>query len=235
MIVRSPIAVAAALVLLGSGWIDAQQASVADDPTGSCPSTITHSSSQTIAAVNSISCNDGPPGFYHHDTSYWRAFNMATFTGSRQYNITSVSFGIQIAQSGGGSGQPVTVRLYTGSGGAFPGGNGTLIATTSVNVMDQAQTIYTAPLVATVPAGAFELVMEVFSPNGVAQGNTFAIGSNTAPQTGPSYVSAADCGNPQPIDTADLGRPNMHIVFNVHGSCSAEPTPACGWRQETMR
>ena len=222
MIARSLIAVAAAFVFLGSGWIDAQEASVAD-PAGSCPSTITHSSSQAITPGNSISCQSGPPGFSHFDTSYWRAFNMATFTNSQQYNVTSVSFGIETARSGAGSGQPVTVRLYTNNGGAFPGGNRTQIATTSVTVPDQNQTILPVFLSAIVPAGTSELVMEVFTPSGQDAGNAFFIGSNTAAQTGPSYVSAATCGNPTPIDTAALGRPDMHIVFNVNGSCSTGP------------
>ena len=45
----------------------------------------------------SVSCNSGSPGFFHTDNSYWRAFNMATFTGGQAYNVTSVSFGIETA------------------------------------------------------------------------------------------------------------------------------------------
>ena len=36
---------------------------------------------------------------------------MATFAGSQQYDVTSVSFGIEAATGAGGT-QPVTVRLY---------------------------------------------------------------------------------------------------------------------------
>jgi hypothetical protein len=230
MIAQSPFAVAAALLLLGSGGINAL-ATVdpvsPDTPNQTCLPTITQSSSQAITLGNSVSCNSGAPGSFHFDTSYWRAFNMATFTGSQQYNVTSVSFGIESARSGAGQGQPVTVRLYTGTGAPFPGGSGILIATTSLTVMDQTQTIVSVPLFATVPAGSSELVMEVFTPDGQATSNAFFIGSNAAAQTGPSYVSAAACGNSMPTDTAALGRPDMHIVFNVHGSCSTgSPTPA---------
>jgi len=224
MLTRPAIAAVAAIALFGRGWISA--ASVTD-PTQSCPSTITHSSSQAIILGNSISCNTGPPGGFHFDTSYWRAFNMATFTGSQEYRITSVSFGIENARSGSGSGQPLTVRLYTNAGGAFPGGNRTPISSTSVNLVNQTQTIFNLPLAVTVPAGTSELVMEVFAPSGQDAENSFFIGSNTGTQTGPSYVSSANCGNPQPTDTADLGRPDMHIVFNVNGSCgTGPPTPA---------
>jgi hypothetical protein len=64
--------------------------------------------------------------------------------------------------------------------------------------------------------------MEVFAPSGQDAGNAFFIGSNTAPQTGPSYVSSANCGNPTPTDVATLGQPNMHIVFNVNGTCTSQ-------------
>jgi hypothetical protein len=224
MMARSPIGIATALLLLWAGWIDAQEASEAD-PTASCPTTITHSSSQEITLGNSISCQSGPPGFFHFDTSYWRAFNMATFSSSQAYRVTSVSFGIETAHSETGAGQPLMVRLYSNAGGAFPGGNRTTLASTSVTVLDQTQTIFTVPLAVTVPAGTSELVMEVFAPSGQDAGNAFFIGSNTATQTASSYVSAATCGNSTPIDTAALGQPNMHIVFNVNGSCSSG-TPA---------
>jgi hypothetical protein len=190
-----------------------------------CPETITQSSSQTITPNNSVACNTGPPTYYHYDTSYWRAFNMAAVNGSQQYNVTSVSFGIDNANDGGNQGEPVTVRLYTNNGGPFPGGSRTQIAATTVNVLDQQQTILNVPISATVPAGTSELVMEVFAPSGIAAGNSFTIGSNAAAQTGPSYVSSANCGNPTPTDTAGIGRPDMHIVFNIQGNCNTGPSP----------
>jgi hypothetical protein len=148
---------------------------------------------------------------------------MATFTGSQQYDVTSVSFGIEAARSGTGLGQPLTVRLYTNTGGVFPGGSRTQIAAISLTVMDTTPSFLNVPLAVTVPAGTSEMVMEVFTPSGQDAGNAFYIGSNAAAQTRPSYVSAATCGYPTPTDTAALGAPNMHIVFNVHGSCSTGP------------
>jgi hypothetical protein len=222
MIPRFLPAVVTSLLLLGSVRIySAPPAGL----TGTCSSTITQSSSQQITLGNSVLCTDGPPGFFHFDTSYWRAFNMATFAGSQAYAVTSVSFGIDTANSGSGQGQPVHVRLYANNGGAFPGGNRTPLAATSFTVPDQTQTIQAVPLSAMVPAGTSELVMEVFTPSGQGNGNSFIIGSNAAAQTGPSYVSSSNCGNPDPTDTADIGFPNMHIVFNVNGSCPP-PGPA---------
>lgn len=151
---------------------------------------------------------------------------MATFSGSAQYNVTSVSFGIEQASSGAGAGQPVTVRLYTNNGAAFPGGTRTQIATTSLTVMDQVHTVLNVPLSVIVPAGTSELVMEVFTPSGQAAGHAFFIGSNAATQTAPSYISAVECDTPTPVETAAIGYPNMHIVFNVHGACGTGTAPA---------
>ena len=85
-------------------------------PAATCPPVITHSSSQAITPLNSVSCNNASG---HTDNSYWRAFNMATFAGGAQYDVTSVSFGVEEATGAGGT-QPVTVRLYTNSRRSVP-------------------------------------------------------------------------------------------------------------------
>jgi subtilisin family serine protease len=195
-------------------------------PSGSCPPTITESSSQDITSGNSVACNDNTSGFTV-ENHYWRAFDMASFTGGAEYDITAISFGIEQATSGSGTGQPVTVNLYTNSGAPFPGGTLTLLATSgSINIPDQSLSIFDVPIAATVPAGTPELVMEVTNPDGVEAGNMFFIGSNASPETAPSYLSAADCGIPDPTTTADIGFPDMHIVFNVDGTCpGGTPTP----------
>jgi hypothetical protein len=166
-----------------------------------------------------VACNDGVGTTENH---YWRAFDMATFTGGQEYDVTSVSFGIESATSGTGTGQPLTVNLYANHGSPFPGGDwqSNLIATSGpVNIPDQALTIFNQAISATVAAGTLELVMEVTTPDGTAVGNLFFIGSNADPETGPSYLSAVDCGVPNPTPVGDIGFPNMHIVFNVNGSC----------------
>ncbi len=195
-------------------------------PTPSCPPTITQSSTQTITPLNSVSCNNGTG---HTDNSYWRAFNMSSFVGSNVYNVTSVSFGIEQATGAGGT-QSVTVRLHT-SNQPFPTGfpgSLTQIATTTINVPDSASnTIFTVPIAAAVPANA-QLVMEVFTPDGTVAGNLLFMGSNADPESGPSYLSAAACGITTPTTTAAIGFPNMHLVFNINGTCTGGPTPTPG-------
>src|SRR5205823_4434298 len=185
-------------------------------PTPTCPPIITQSSSQAIVTGNSVSCNNGTG---HTDNSYWRAFNM----GGAGSNITAVSFGVESANNT----QPVTVRLYTTMNfpAGFPGSL-TQIGTTTINVgPSDTGTVRQTPLTATVPAGTSQLVMELFTPDGTTTGNLFFVGSNTAAETGPSYISAAGCGITVPMTTGAIGFPNMHIVFNVFGPCGATPTP----------
>src|SRR5262249_19119940 len=149
---------------------------------------------------------------------YWRAFDMNTFTGGRQYDVVSISFGIEQADSGSGKGQPLTVNLYANHGSPFPGGDwqsNLLVSSGSINIPDQSLTIFPVTLTTSVPAGTLELVMEVMTPDGVAAENHFFVGSNSAAETGPSYLSAADCGIPDPTPVGDIGFPDMHIVFNV--------------------
>lgn len=197
-------------------------------PSGTCPPTITQSTSQAVV-TNSVACSD--PGIGTLESHYWRAFNMNTFTGGQAYDITSVEFGIEQALSLFGTDQPLIVNLYVNHGPAFPGGDwqsNLLASSGEIRVPNQEDTIFNVPLTATVPAGALELVMEVLSPDQTAEHNFFLIGSNTEPETGPSYLSAPDCGNPDPVATRCIGFPDMHYVFNVNGSCvggGGTPTP----------
>jgi hypothetical protein len=192
-------------------------------PGGSCPPTITESTSQEIVDGNSVACGPGAS-----TTHYWRAFDMNTFTGGQQYDITSVDFGIEQATSATGTGQSVTVNLYTNSGSPFPNGTLTKIATSGLlNIPDQVDSIFNEPITVSVPAGTLELVMELVAPDGDPTNNIFFIGSNPDPETRTSYISADDCGTPDPVPVADIGFPDMHYVINVHGACpGATPTPS---------
>ena len=195
---------------------------------GTCPSTITESASQAIV-TGAVACSD--PGLGTLENHYWRAFNMNTFTGGQAYDVTSVEFGIEQAESLFGTDQPLTVNLYANHGSPFPDGDwqSNLVGSSGkIRVPNQEFTIFNVPLTTTVPAGTLELVMEVLSPDQTAEHNFFIIGSNPDPETGPSYLSAPDCGNPDPVATRCIGFPDMHYVFNVNGSCAGgggTPTP----------
>ena len=179
---------------------------------GGCGATLlTQSTSMSIVALNSVACNAGG---LHTDNSYFRAYDMSGFPDG--FDVCEVQLGIELAAGAGGT-QPITVNVYANSGGVFPAGALALLGTASPSVTDQALTVFTVPLAAAVPAGTTEMVLEVFTPDGLAVGNRFFIGSNTLGQSGPSYIEAADCGLIAPTPTGDIGRPNMHIVLNAAG------------------
>lgn len=148
---------------------------------------------------------------------------MATLTGGAEYCINSVSFGVEWANNP----QPVTVRLYTTANfpTGFPGSLTQIASATFTISGSENGTVVTAPMLADVPAGTSQLVMELFTPNGQGVGNSFFVGSNSAPETGPSFISAPSCGITTPATTAAIGVPNMHIVLNVNGACTTCPTP----------
>ncbi len=176
----------------------------------SCGSiTLTQSTSQAITATNSVSCNAGG---VHRDNSYYRSFPLTA-----DINVCEVQFGIETATGATGS-QPVTVNLYSGSG-AFPGafGSYTQISSLGFNVPDQAATIFPASISGLALAGS-NLVVEVLTPDGQPDGNSFFIGSNAGGESAPSYLRAPDCGAAAPVTVASLGFPDMHIVMNVLGN-----------------
>ncbi|MBX2933681.1 MAG: M36 family metallopeptidase, partial [Ferruginibacter sp.] len=58
------------------------------------PYSLTQSTSTTITALNSVSCNAGG---LHTDNSYWRAYNLAPLALPSALTVTNVSFGIEQA------------------------------------------------------------------------------------------------------------------------------------------
>jgi hypothetical protein len=187
-----------------------------------CPTQqqITHSATQNIVGLNSVSCNAGG---LHTDNGYFRQYDLNAFGILQDFEVSSVDVGIENATGAIGS-QPAVLNLYTLSGPMILA-NLTPIHSEMVTVADQALAILNIPLTApvVVPAGSI-LVVELFTPEGQTDGNIFFIGSNPDGQTSTSYIVAADCGVPDITDVAALGFPDMHIVMNVNG-CEIIPPP----------
>jgi subtilisin-like proprotein convertase family protein len=186
---------------------------------------LSQSTSQSITALNSVSCNNGTG---HTDNSYFRSFALAA-----DINVCEVQFGIETATATSGS-QPVTVNLYSGVG-AFPGtfpGAYTQIGTANVSVANQSATIFPASVSGLATAGS-NLVVEVFTPDGQTAGNLLFMGSNASGESAPSYLQAAGCGVNTPTTTTAIGFPQMQIVMNVVGNAGG-PTLSVGTAQATL-
>lgn len=190
------------------------------------PVQLQQTTSNAITPLNSVSCNAGG---IHTDNSYFRAYSLASYPAG--FDVCSVTVGIETAASGlktnqpaGGPGQPLTVRLYSNVGGAFPAGTRTQVGSATVTVADQAETLLSVPVTGNLPAGS-ELIVEAFTPDGTAGGNSFFIGSNNLGQSGPSFLLAPDCGVTAPTTTAAIGFPNVQIVLNAVGTPVATTAP----------
>ncbi len=173
------------------------------------PTTLTQSTSQNVVAFNSISCNDVQT--LHENNSYWRAFNL-----TNAFDVSAVEIGVETAKAGGtATTQPMTVRIYNNTGGAFPAGTRNLVGTANYNVADQTLTRVSIPVTASLPMNA-QMVVEIFTPKG--GGNKFYIGSNAAGESAPSYISAAACGLSTPKTFASVSTAKtVHLVMNVVG------------------
>ncbi|MEO7793905.1 MAG: hypothetical protein ABIV06_03965 [Thermoanaerobaculia bacterium] len=185
---------------------------------------ISQSTSTTITAANSVSCNGGTPGFFHTDNFYYRAFTLSAFNPpltDLQFMVQQVTIGVETANDGGGVGQPISVRIYDSS--ANPPLNATLgaaLSTQNITVVDQAATLLAVPLT-TQPVlinAADILAVEIFTPNGQTASHQFFIGSNALGQTGPGFIKSAPCGITEITSLAGIGFPNMHIVMSVSGN-----------------
>ena len=172
----------------------------------------------TITADNSLACTQTATG-YTSENSYYRAFRLADHGVNTAFTATRVDLGVENAVSGTGGSQSVQVKLYTVSG-AFPAGVLTQIAGQIVTVNNTTSGI-TIPVTMSPPgvaAAGSTLVAEVYVPDGRPVGNTFFIGSNTAAETGPSYIRAPDCSATNPVTFASTGNPGVHIVLTVTGT-----------------
>jgi hypothetical protein len=169
----------------------------------------------TIISNNSISCNLAGE---HANNSYWRAFTPSVFGQTGTFTVTGVRIGVEEATAGSGGNQPITVRIYTNSGGAFPAGTRTLIGSTNTTVANGTLFFQDIAVTAPIQPVTTEIVVEVFTPSGQTVGNRFFIGSNNLGQSAPNYISAADCGAPNPTNVASAGAPNMHSLIGLVGN-----------------
>jgi hypothetical protein len=199
----------------------------ADPPPDGTPlPTITQSSSLSIVGGNSVSCT-GITGNLPH--SFYRAFTLASFNpplNDLLFHVESVTVGIEGASSGGGLGQLVTLRLYDSS--ANPptlASLGTALANTFFRIADQALTLVTLRVDAppTLLNANDVLVVELAIPDGTAAPNSLTLGSNSQPESAPSYIWAPACGANDISTLAQFGSPGMHIVMSVAGVNDAAP------------
>ena len=183
--------------------------------------TLSQSSSQEITPQNSVACveqdADGNP-IEHRENSFYRVFALEEEGVAGRLETSSVAVAIQSAESPNPS-QPMTVRLHTLAGNQLEVARLSQIGSADVTVANQGAGILDVPLVATAEAGS-KLVVEIFLPDAAGGGNLLFPGSNNAAQSGPTYLRApvAGCDLVEPVDLAEIGFPEVHLVVSVAGT-----------------
>jgi hypothetical protein len=182
--------------------------------------TIKQNSTDTITAGLGFSCNSGSE---HTDNTYLRRFDLDGAYGVDQaFNVSSVSFGVELANSGLDPSQPASVRVYSiaASDPTMTFADLTLLADVPTTVLNSdTGTIRTVPVSATIAnPTTTDLVVALFTPNGQAADHQFFLGANADAETGPSYIAASDCGAPEPTTVASLGFPDTHFVLFADGN-----------------
>jgi hypothetical protein len=183
--------------------------------------TLTQSSSQDITPQNSVACIEsdanGNP-IEHRENSFYRVFALDALGVSGRLETSSVAVGVQSAQSPNPD-QPMSVVLHTLAGNDLELDRLTEIGRADIRVANQGAGIIEVPLAATVEAES-KLVVELYLPDAAGGGNLLFPGSNTAAQTGPTYLRApaAGCDLVEPTDVAAIGFPDMHLVLSVSGT-----------------
>ena len=185
------------------------------------PDHLTQSVDESVVIPGSVSCNAGG---LHTDNSFLRRFDTSVLPNG--FNVKDVDMGIETATGATGT-QDLFVNVYSiANGDAFLFANLVLQGTSgAVPIPDQSLTLINVIVAAAIPAGD-DMVLEIFTPDGQAAGNSLFIGSNNLGETAAGYIAAAECGLPEPLPLGDIGFPDMHILLAANG----EGDPGCVFR-----
>jgi len=181
------------------------------------PSSITQTVSTTPLSDNSLACDSTSPP-YTSENHYWRRFYFNEYSSfSSVVDISSVDVSVQES-----NGQTISVRLHT------------IPHAVTVDTIDESMLTQIGSVDIAVPDGTQlasvivpfavslqnsvvnDLVVEVISPDGQSDGTFFYIGSNSAGETHPNFISSAACGISVPTTTSALGDGNMRSIIVVN-------------------
>ncbi|MEP0545713.1 MAG: T9SS type A sorting domain-containing protein [Rhodothermales bacterium] len=178
---------------------------------------LTHSVSDTLVARTAINCNVESSGLTA-ENSYWRVFDLGAFGLTEPFTVTSIDIGIELVDLKS-SALATDLRLHA-LDGDFTRANLTRVEETEFDVRERnALSVVTVDITGAFAVGEV-LVVEWNVPDLRDDGGAVFYGANSAGQTGPTYLSAAACGLPEPTDLADVGAgfPGVAWVLAVNGT-----------------
>jgi len=178
------------------------------------PLTITQSTDpDTLVDGTSVACIDAG---VTTENSWLRLFDLDgdhSLIGT--YNVQSIDWGIQRVIGA----LDLTVNVYCLDEGLpllyqFM----TLMDAAVVPLADEVLTFHNTPIGGYCDASAEDMAIDLFAEDcNIAGCIECFIGMNDLGQTAPTYIAAASCGVTDPIDLANLGYPDAHLVMKVNG------------------
>ena len=182
----------------------------------------------TIVAGNSRACHYTSGAMGTAENHYYRVFRLSEHAIGGAFDVDSISFAIETAESTTGATQPATIRIHRYDNATIADvlveGDMEQLATDNITIPSSAEgTIVTYPIDAIVPAGG-TVIAELSTPDhpeaSPSAGTKFYIGSNSAGHSRSGYIKmpATGCNHPDPEATDSIAvYVDMHILMTVTG------------------
>lgn len=170
----------------------------------------------TIASDNTLACSDNALPNPTVAQSYYRRFHLPDYGITGPFTVTGMTFGIQSANDGAGTGQPMTARLRSiHAGSPLIRANLTLRDFENLTIADTDTGLLKNVVFSETIShpNTTDLVLELFEPNGVPQTNRLIFASNQTAESKTGYWRAPDCSHPEPTP---LNSPEFDIFFPTH-------------------
>ena len=175
----------------------------------------------TIVAGTSIACVD--PTGETADTGWWRLYDLDQFDLFGEFCTKNVDYGIETAV---GPTQNMTVNVWCLDDGLpFLTVFLALAATSSQPQPDAALEFFNIEVAGCCDSGTQSMAVELLSDD-CLESETCAslfIGANNLGETGPAYVTAADCGVIDPLNVPGSFFIDFHLIQVVNGNDEGQP------------
>ena len=180
---------------------------------GQAQITLTQSVDPVSVTDTGVACWNNGSGEYR-DNSFFRAYNLADFSVTDDFQISSVEYG----QGSADEGKVITVNIYTASSDDLATATLTLVETAShTSSAADNLSVISVPISAVIPANS-TIAFEVFAGDGGTNtGETYFPGINAGGENDDSYIMSIGCSINAPSTTTSIGFGDNQYVMNIVG------------------
>jgi len=180
---------------------------------GQAQITLTQSVDAVGVTDGGVACFSSGSGEYR-ENSFYRAYNLADFSVTEDFQVSSVEYG----QGSADDGKVITVNIYTASSDDLSTATLTLIETaTHTSSSADDLSLISVPISATIPAGSTIAFEVLAGDSGTNTGETFFPGINAGGENDDSYIKSEGCSINVPSTTSSIGFGDNQYVMNVVG------------------